>query len=124
MLSDQNIHVRRSAKDALIAFNDASLIDTLLFMQLRDTTMLRFHIMDIIGSVGTKETVLALLSLTESTDYRLRGFAHYALSSFKGDYIVANTLKKGLSDNSPFVRMMAANSLMNIRREKNTAKKH
>jgi len=119
MFEDTNYSVRYSASYAIIAIGDTSFADTLHKLLLESKGTQKHHIIETIGGLKSEASIPVLMALTENPDYLIRGFAFQALSNYRGRYRIANAMKKGLNDNSGFVKMMAGESLQKIRSDHN-----
>ena len=115
LLGDEGYAIRYTASYAIAAIGDTLSADTLLAMLGQAKTPERYHIVETVGLLHPSLALTDLMKLTEDTDYMTRGFVCQALGNYRGNYKVANSLKKALSDTSPFVRMMAENSLKSLR---------
>ncbi|MFP4457973.1 MAG: HEAT repeat domain-containing protein [Candidatus Zixiibacteriota bacterium] len=113
-LYDNDYSVRYSASYAIISIGDTNIVPELEKRLANDTTMTKYHIIETIGQIGAESSRENLLSLTESPNHLTRGFAYKALSNYRGIYEIANTIKKGMDDNSTFVRQMSEEALYRI----------
>lgn len=75
----------------------------------------KYHLIVLLGAIGEEDALPILEKLLQDSDHRIRGFACEALRYFRGNWQVANMLKRSLWDNSPFVRMKALNALRRIK---------
>ncbi len=117
-MADGDYSVRYSAEKAICEIDDTLYADILAERLEGATPPRQYHIISALGGLSDMSTVELLLALTESPDYHVRGFAFEALSHHPGDFRVANAMKKGLSDTSPFVRTKAADALAKLKMEK------
>jgi HEAT repeat protein len=115
LLSDDNYSVRYAASSAIADIGDKSVSETLINMISTSDPITSYHIIETIGKLGAPSSIEFLIGLTENPNEYMRGFAYQALSGWKGNFEINNTLKKGLSDNSAFVRMMAATAIDSLR---------
>lgn len=111
LLHDNDYSVRYSASNAIAGINDESILPILEDIISNDTTTAKYHAIDILGKISDESSIQKLLSLTESPDHLARGFSYIALSNYRGRYEIANAIKKGLHDNSPFVRTMSLKAI-------------
>ncbi|RKZ31218.1 hypothetical protein DRQ36_02880 [bacterium] len=119
LLADSCGYVRYAASYAVskIGGDDASgyLIERLQSDSLEDIE--RYHIVETLGLLKAEDSLPILMEFLEDPFYLNRGFACQALGHFRGNYEVANALKRSLHDASGFVRMMADQALEAIRNE-------
>ena len=114
-VSDSDFNVSLAATRAIAEIGDTTIADTLLEMIPKAETETMLKLLEILGELHTGSSLTALLSYTEHSDHLIRAYAYRALSKYRGDYRVVNAMKRGLGDNAPFVRMMSAKALREIR---------
>jgi len=114
-LDDTAYSVAYAASYALISIGDPSITDTLLALLPTSKGAFRYHIIETLGGLRDEKSLPVLLPLLEHPSFIERGITCEALGNFRGNYRVANALKKLLNDPSPFVRMEATNALKSIR---------
>ncbi len=113
LLGDSCCDVRYAASNALAAIGDSGAVVFLMESFESDSIddIERFHIVETLGLLHSLESLPLLLELLEDPSFLNRGFACQALGHFRGDYKVANALKRSLCDASGFVQMMAKEAL-------------
>ncbi|HHS50090.1 MAG TPA: HEAT repeat domain-containing protein [candidate division Zixibacteria bacterium] len=117
LLGDSSALVAYAVSEAIARIGDGDALD-LLKQRLDDNSvdeLERYHIIETVGMFRNTESIPLLLDLLEDPSHLNRGFACQALGYFRGNYRVANALKRARNDSSAFVRMMAEQSLMVIR---------
>jgi len=78
----------------------------------------KYHLIVVLGSTKSLEALDALEKYLQDADYHIRGFACEALGYFRGNWKVANMLKRTLWDNSEFVKIQAEKALNRFRKQK------
>jgi len=119
LLSDSCADVRYAASNAIAAVGGKDATIKLL-EKLEDNSLdefERYHIIQTLGLLGSNDALPILFELLEDTHYLNRGFSCQALGYFRGDFEVANALKRSLHDASGFVQMMAREALDSMRNE-------
>ena len=116
-LSDEDYSVRYSSQIAIGAIGDTLSADVLAEMLPLAKAPNSHHIIVAIGILRDVSSIELLLSLTESPDFHVRGFAFESLSNYPGNYRIANCMKKGLSDTSPFVKTKCKDALWKLSSE-------
>ena len=119
LLADSSADVRYSASYAIASIGGDS-VDILLIERLdSDSTgeIERYHIIETLGLLRSNDARPILFKLLDDPFYLNRGFSCQALGHYRGDYEVANALKRCLHDASGFVQMMANEALKSIRNE-------
>jgi len=117
LLEDSSASVRYTASYALAKIGDGE-VTLILLSKIEENnggSLGRYHIIETLGMLRDESAVPVLLDLLDDPLYLNRGFACQALGHFRGNYRVANALKRSLNDASEFVRMMAGNALLSIR---------
>ncbi|MBN1756223.1 HEAT repeat domain-containing protein [bacterium] len=113
-MKDQHYSVRYSASYALVDIGGEYLCNKLIELLNRSEGNFKFHLIETLGALKHPEVLPTLLDLLEDPSYETRGFSCEALGNFRGQFEVANALKKALHDESDFVKMKAGNALANI----------
>lgn len=119
LLRDESAFVRYAASYAIAAIGDKA-APSLLSARLSEEAVgeiERFHLIETIGMLGHQESLPMLFEFLEDPSHLVRGFSCQALGYFRGNFEVANALKRCKNDSSGFVRMMAEQALANIRNE-------
>lgn len=119
LLSDSIANVRYSASYAIAAI-DCEGADSLLLGEMESDSLgelERYHIIETLGLLRSEEARPMLFELLDDPFYLNRGFSCQALGHYRGDYEVANALKRSLNDASGFVQMMAREALETMRNE-------
>ncbi|MBN2541855.1 HEAT repeat domain-containing protein [bacterium] len=114
-MSDSNFSVRYAASYALARIGGNDLKDKLVEKLNETEGIFKYHIIETLGSMNHRDTKPIFYELLENPSYEIRGYACEALGNFRGDYKVANALKRALHDESEFVKMKARNSLEKLR---------
>lgn len=119
VLADSSAFVRYSASYSLASIGNGSVVDTLLvLLESKDVDQIvKFHIMETLGAMRATKAIPILTDMLDDPSYMTRGFACQALGHYKGNYKIANDLKRALRDSSGFVRMMARDALHSLRNE-------
>ena len=118
LLSDGHYSVRYAAFDALRRMCTPKLKEKVKLRLKNANPPERDFLIVLLGCFGD-EVENDLASFVQSTNYFERGFACEALGNVRGNYKVANILKKALWDSSPFVRMKALRALENLKKPHN-----
>ena len=116
LLGDSCANIRYAASYAIASIGDSS-VATLLLERFKSDSIdeiERFHIVETLGLLHSRRALPLLFELLEDPSFLDRGFACQALGHFRGNYEVANALKRSLHDASGFVRMMAGAALKSI----------
>ncbi len=117
LLGDSSSNVRYAASYAISRIGGEGA--TMILLERLDKNsggkIERYHIIETLGALGSKESLPVLYDLLEDPFYLNRGFACQALGHYRGNYEVANALKRSLHDASGFVGMMSRKALSSIR---------
>ena len=111
VLDDSVYSVRYTAEYALEKIDTDTLLKIALARVDSARPLEKYHLIVILGSTRSDTALKILEKYLQDQDYFIRGFACEALASFRGDWRVANMLKRALWDNSEFVRMKAGSAL-------------
>ncbi|RKZ32736.1 hypothetical protein DRQ33_05365 [bacterium] len=116
LLDDSVYSVRYTAESALAKIGTEKLLRLALEKIDSAKPLEKYHIIVLLGATRMKEALTTLERLLQAQDHYVRGFACEALGYFRGDWEVANMLKRALWDNSEFVRMKAQRALDKFRK--------
>ena len=111
VLDDSVYSVRYTAEYALEKIDTDELLEIALAEIDSAKPLEKYHIIVILGSTKSDKISNILEKYLQDQDYFIRGIACESLGFFRGNWRVANMLKRALWDNSEFVRMKAGRSL-------------
>lgn len=114
LLRDSSYSVRYTAQEALTQIDTRKATEIAISKVDSAQGSEKYHLIVLLGALKDELVLPVLERYLQDQDQYLRGFACEALGHFRGNWRVANLLKRSLWDNSPFVRMKAYNALDNL----------
>ena len=119
-MRDPDFTISFSSINALSQIGGKELTDTLIYLSENSDGIFQHLVIQTLGEIRDTKAIPTLIKFLESSSPLERAFAVEALSNYRGNWRVANALKRNLNDMSPFVRTVVKESLIALKKEQIT----